>query len=81
VVVCVIGLGVGAVIGTVVALLTQRYDLAWVEQTLSLVTAYGGYILAEDLGGSGVIGVVTAGLVIGNLSLVPLERGRKNAAP
>jgi len=79
VVVCVIGLGVGAVIGTVVALLTQRYDLAWVEQTLSLVTAYGGYILAEDLGGSGVIGVVTAGLVIGNLSLVPGEGPKKRS--
>lgn len=79
VVVCVIGLGVGGVIGTVVALLTQRYDLAWVEQTLSLVTAYGGYILAEDLGGSGVIGVVTAGLIIGNLSLMPGERPQKRS--
>jgi len=79
VVVCVIGLGVGGVIGTIVALLTQRYDLAWVEQTLSLVTAYGGYILAEDLGGSGVIGVVTAGLVIGNLSLVPGEQPQKSS--
>ncbi|RZM74911.1 sodium:proton antiporter [Leptolyngbya iicbica LK] len=77
VVVSAIGLGVGGVIGTIVALLTQRYDLAWVEQTLSLVTAYGGYILAEDLGGSGVIGVVTAGLIIGNLSLVPGEQPQK----
>ncbi len=79
VVVSAIGLGVGGVIGTVVALLTQRYDLAWVEQTLSLVTAYGGYILAEDLGGSGVIGVVTAGLIIGNLSLVPGEQPHKRS--
>jgi CPA1 family monovalent cation:H+ antiporter len=30
------------------------------------------YLLTEDLGGSGVIAVVAAGLVIGNLSLVPL---------
>lgn len=66
-----IGLGVGGVIGTMVALLTQRYDLAWVEQSLSLVTAYGAYIVSEDIGGSGVIAVVTAGLVIGNLSLTP----------
>jgi CPA1 family monovalent cation:H+ antiporter len=28
----VIGLGVGCAIGTIVALLTQRYDLGWVEQ-------------------------------------------------
>lgn len=79
VVVSVIGLGVGGIIGTIVALLTQRYDLAWVEQTLTLVTAYGGYILAEDLGGSGVIGVVTAGLVIGNLSLTPGEQPQKRS--
>ncbi len=63
-----IGLGVGGVIGVCVALLTQRYELAWVEQALTLVTAYGTYLLVEELGGSGVIGVVTAGLVIGNFS-------------
>lgn len=72
-----IGLGVGCAIGTGVALLTQRYDLAWVEQSLSLVTAYGAYLLSEDLGGSGVIAVVAAGLVIGNLSLVPGTRPQK----
>jgi monovalent cation:H+ antiporter, CPA1 family len=64
-----IGIGVGGVVGICVALLTQRYELAWVEQSLSIVTAYGTYLLVEELGGSGVIGVVTAGLVIGNLSI------------
>ena len=75
--VSVIGLGVGCAIGTGVALLTQRYDLGWVEQSLSLVTAYGAYLLSEDLGGSGVIAVVAEGLVIGNLSLVPGSRPQK----
>jgi Na+:H+ antiporter len=37
-----------------------------VETTLSLVTAYGSYLLADQLGGSGVIAVVAAGLLIGN---------------
>lgn len=63
-----IGLGVGGLIGVCVALLTQRYELGWVEQSLTLVTAYGTYLLVEELGGSGVIGVVTTGLVIGNFS-------------
>lgn len=63
-----IGLGIGGIIGTCVAFLTQRYELSWVEQTLTLATAYGTYLLVEELGGSGVIGVVTAGLVIGNFS-------------
>jgi len=66
-----IGLGVGGLTGTCVALLTQRLNLTEVEQSLTLVTAYSTYILVEELGGSGVIGVVTAGLVIGNFSTLP----------
>jgi CPA1 family monovalent cation:H+ antiporter len=66
-----IGLGVGSIIGVCVSWLTQRYELGWVEQTLTLATAYGTYLLVEELGGSGVIGVVTVGLVIGNFSLQP----------
>ncbi|PZO41926.1 MAG: sodium:proton antiporter [Pseudanabaena frigida] len=66
-----IGLGIGGIIGVCVAFLTQRYELGWVEQTLTLATAYGTYLLVEELGGSGVIGVVTAGLVIGNFSVQP----------
>jgi len=55
-------LGVGGLIGVCVALLTQRYELGWVEQSLTLVTAYGTYLLRW----AGQVGVVTAGLVIGN---------------
>lgn len=66
-----IGVSIGALIGVCVAVLTQRYELAWVEQALTLATAYGTYLFVEELGGSGVIGVVTAGLVIGNFSLQP----------
>ncbi len=36
------------------------------EQSLTLVSAYGTYLLTEELGGSGVIGVVTVGLILGN---------------
>ena len=61
-----IGLGVGALIGFGISYLTQRFDLPLVEQSLTLVAAYGTYILVEDLGGSGVIGVVTVGLILGN---------------
>jgi CPA1 family monovalent cation:H+ antiporter len=37
-----------------------------VEQSLTLVSAYGTYLVAEELGGSGVIAVVTIGLILGN---------------
>ncbi len=61
-----IGVGCGLLIGFALSLLTQRFDLPFVEQSLTLVSAYGAYILAENLGGSGVIGVVVVGLVLGN---------------
>ncbi|NJN76030.1 MAG: sodium:proton antiporter, partial [Synechococcaceae cyanobacterium RL_1_2] len=41
-------------------------DLPLVEQSLTLVSAYGAYLLSEELGGSGVIGVVTVGIILGN---------------
>ncbi|MEO1433076.1 MAG: sodium:proton antiporter [Cyanobacteria bacterium J06633_8] len=61
-----IGLAVGALMGFGISYLTQRFDLPLVEQSLTLVSAYGTYIIAEEFGGSGVIGVVTCGLILGN---------------
>ncbi|MBW4644967.1 MAG: sodium:proton antiporter [Goleter apudmare HA4340-LM2] len=61
-----IGVVVGGVIGFSISYLTQRFDLPMVEQSLTLVSAYGTYLIIEDLGGSGVIGVVTTGLILGN---------------
>ena len=61
-----IGIAVGGVIGFGISFLTQRFDLPLVEQSLTLVATYATYLLTEDLGGSGVIGVVTAGLILGN---------------
>ncbi|MGF1673919.1 MAG: Na+/H+ antiporter [Rivularia sp. (in: cyanobacteria)] len=61
-----IGVAVGGLIGFGISYLTQRFDLPLVEQSLTLVSAYGTYIIAEEFGGSGVIAVVTTGLVLGN---------------
>jgi CPA1 family monovalent cation:H+ antiporter len=61
-----IGLGIGGLIGFGISYLTQRFDLPLVEQSLTLVSAYGAYIITEEFGGSGVIGVVTCGLILGN---------------
>jgi CPA1 family monovalent cation:H+ antiporter len=63
-----IGVGLGSLIGFGLSYLTRRLDLPLVEQSLTLVSAYGTYLLVEELGGSGVIGVVTVGLILGNLS-------------
>lgn len=61
-----IGAGFGCIIGLSVSLLTQRFDLPFVEQSLTLVSAYGTYLITEELGGSGVIAVVTVGIILGN---------------
>jgi monovalent cation:H+ antiporter, CPA1 family len=61
-----LGLSVGGVIGFGLSFLTQRFDIPLVEQSLTLVAAYGTYIVAEELGGSGVIAVVITGMILGN---------------
>lgn len=61
-----VGVAVGLLVGFGISYLTQRFDLPLVEQSLTLVSAYGTYLITENLGGSGVIGVVMVGLVLGN---------------
>lgn len=61
-----VGIGVGGLLGFCLASFIHRLDAPWVEQTLTIVAAYGAYFLVEELGGSGVIGVVTVGLILGN---------------
>ncbi|NEO85284.1 MAG: sodium:proton antiporter [Spirulina sp. SIO3F2] len=61
-----LGIGVGCLVGFGISYITQRFDYSLVEQSLTLVSAYGTYLLVEELGGSGVIGVVTVGLILGN---------------
>jgi CPA1 family monovalent cation:H+ antiporter len=62
----VIGTAVGLLVGFVAHRLMTTLDDHLVEITLSLVTAYGAYLVADRLHGSGVIAVVMAGLLIGN---------------
>lgn len=61
-----VGVLVGVILGFSISYLTQRFDLPLVEQSLTLVTAYSAYLIAEKLGGSGVIATVAAGLILGN---------------
>jgi len=61
-----VGLLVGLLLGFGISYLTQRFDLPLVEQSLTLVSAYSAYLIAEKLGGSGVIATVATGLILGN---------------
>jgi monovalent cation:H+ antiporter, CPA1 family len=61
------GIGLGLGIGLVLSFVTSRIDDFPVEITLTGIGAYGSYLLAESLHLSGILAVVAAGLVLGNL--------------
>jgi CPA1 family monovalent cation:H+ antiporter len=62
------GIIVGLVLGWLIAQLISRVDNYLIETTLTTVLAFGSYLVAEKLGFSGVLAVVVAGLVTGNIS-------------
>jgi CPA1 family monovalent cation:H+ antiporter len=62
------GIIVGLVLGWLISLLISRVDNYLIETTLTTVLAFGSYLMAEKLGVSGVLAVVAAGLVNGNIS-------------
>ena len=61
------GLGLGLLVGLMLSFVTSRIDDFPVEITLTGIGAYGSYLLAETFHLSGILAVVAAGLVLGNL--------------
>jgi CPA1 family monovalent cation:H+ antiporter len=61
------GIIVGLLLGWVVSRLIASIDDHLVETTLTTVLAFGSYLAAERIGVSGVLAVVAAGLVNGNI--------------
>lgn len=61
------GVLIGLVMGYIVAALIARIDDYLIETTLTTILAYAAYLAAEFVHVSGVLAVVTAGLVNGNL--------------
>jgi CPA1 family monovalent cation:H+ antiporter len=61
------GVAIGLVLGWLISLLIARVDDYLVETTLTTLLAFGSYLLAEHLHFSGVLAVVAAGLICGNL--------------
>jgi CPA1 family monovalent cation:H+ antiporter len=60
------GIAAGAAVGLLTGRIVHRIDDPMIEITLTAIAAYGSFALAEELGGSGVIATVVAGLVTGN---------------
>lgn len=61
------GLAVGFVLGYMTALFIGRIDDYLIETTLTTALAWGSYLVAEELHLSGVLAVVMAGLINGNI--------------
>lgn len=61
------GLAIGAVLGYAIAQLIARIDDYLIEITLTTILAFGSYLIAERFHVSGVLAVVMAGLINGNL--------------
>jgi Na+/H+ antiporter len=67
------GVAVGLVAGLALARLRKMLDDTSLDLTLSVLTPFAAYVGAEAIGVSGVLSVVTAGLVAGHRSLEVTE--------
>jgi CPA1 family monovalent cation:H+ antiporter len=69
----------GTLVGAAALLLASRTDDHLVELTLSTVSAYGSFLLAERFHFSGVLATIVAGLMIGNFGTLGAltDRGRE----
>jgi CPA1 family monovalent cation:H+ antiporter len=61
------GLIIGFILGYLFSQMISRINDHLLETTLTSVLAFGAYLVAESLGTSGVMAVVSAGLVNGNI--------------
>ncbi len=61
------GILIGLALGWIIARLIERIDDYLIETTLTTILAFGAYLIAEWLHLSGVLAVVAAGLINGNL--------------
>ncbi|MCZ6493846.1 MAG: sodium:proton antiporter, partial [Planctomycetota bacterium] len=61
-----LGLVVGLGSGLIAFWLLKRLDDHVLENAITVVLVWGSFIIAEQIGGSGVIAVVVAGLIMGN---------------
>ncbi len=74
------GAAVGAALGWFTAQLRRRIDDLELESTISVLLAYGAFILADRLGVSGVLAVVFAGYVMGRTDAIGSPETRVGGA-
>ncbi len=57
---------IGGFVGTVVSVLTKQVNDKLLETALTIIVAYGSFLLAEHFHASGVLSTVVAGIVLGS---------------
>lgn len=60
------GILIGGAFGIIASLVAKQIDDAMIQITLTVITAYGSFALADSLQLSGVIATVTAGMICGS---------------
>lgn len=61
-----LGVIVGLAVGAAASQLVHVVNEAVIEITLTVIAAYGSFVIADQVGGSGVIATVVAGVICGN---------------
>jgi CPA1 family monovalent cation:H+ antiporter len=66
----VVGVGalIGSAIGFCISFIRARVDDALIEITLTVLAAYGSFLIAEELHSSGIIATVASGMIAGNFA-------------
>jgi CPA1 family monovalent cation:H+ antiporter len=75
------GIAVGAAVAALGLALAGRTDEHLVETAITAVVAFGAFLIAEAMGASGVLAVVTAGLISGNLGVLAEPAQRLSLTP
>lgn len=65
----VVGVGTGVLLGVIIFKTLRKYYSSSISPVLVVTTALLAYILAENLGGSGVLAVATLGILFGNFTI------------
>lgn len=77
-----VGAAIGVAVAWVIGFIRSKLDEPLVENALSLATPFIAYVPAEEIGASGVLAVVIAGLILGHASpTVQSSRSRLQTQP
>lgn len=76
------GVAIGIAVSGAILVVVGRTDDPLVEITLTAITAYGSFLLAEQVHASGIISALSAGLMIGSLGdRILSDAGRERVRP